>query len=95
LRPLLNADSSKSVEELYQHKSKLEKDLLYVNYAINLRAIYPQLKVLKLMISLVPEVKKPDVLLRSVSQPVDTIEEKIVEAVGGVEVSFDVEDDEE
>ena len=79
LRPLLNADSSKSVEELYQHKSKLEKELLYVNYAINLRAIYPQLKMLKLMISLVPEIKKPDVLLRSVSQPVDTIGEKIVE----------------
>jgi hypothetical protein len=95
LRPLLNADSSKTVEELYEEKAKLEKELMYVNYAINLRAIYPQLKMLKLMISLVPEIKKPDVLLRSVSQPVDTIGEKIVEAVGGVEVLFDVEDDEE
>jgi len=94
LRPLLNADSSKSVEELYQHKSKLEKELLYVNYAINLRAIYPQLKMLKLMISLVPEIKKPDVLLRSVSQPVDTIGEKIVEGISG-EDAYEVEDEEE
>lgn len=94
LRPLLNADSSKSVEELYQHKSKLEKELLYVNYAINLRGIYPQLKMLKLMISLVPEIKKPDVLLRSVSQPVDTIGEKIVEGISG-EDAYEVEDEEE
>lgn len=50
---------------------------------------------LKLMISLVPEIKKPDVLLRSVSQPIEAFEEKNDEAVGGVEVSFDVEDDEE
>ena len=33
--------------------------------------------------------------VRSVSQPIDTFEEKNLEAVAGVEVSFDVEDDEE
>lgn len=103
LRPLLDADSSKTVEELYEDKAKLENKLLYVNYAINLRGIAPQLKMLKLMMSLVPEIKKPDVLLRSVSQPVDTIGEKIVEAGGGVDVfddvsydvSYDIEDDED
>lgn len=94
LRPLLNADSSKTVEELYEDKSKLEKELLYVNYAINLRAIYPQLRMLKLMVSLVPEIKKPDVLLRSVSQPVGSFEVKNVEAVCG-EDAYDVEDEEE
>ena len=88
LRPLLNADSSKTVEELYEEKAKLEKELLYVNYAINLRGIAPQLKMLKLMISLVPEVKKTDVLLRSMSQQV---EEKEVKAIGGDE-AFNVKD---
>ena len=78
LRPLLNADSSKSDEELYEHKLKLEKELLYVNYAINLRAIYSQLKMLKLMISLVPKEKKRDVdVLATESQSLDYIDEEL------------------
>jgi hypothetical protein len=87
LRPLLNADSSKSVEELYQHKSKLEKELLYVNYAINLRAIYPQLKMLKLMISLVPKEKKRDVLA--------TASQQIGEDLDPMDATFSSDDEEE
>ena len=78
LRPFLNADSSKSVEELHEHKSKLEKELLYVNYAINLKAIFPQLKMLKLMISLVPKEKKREVdVMATESQSLDYIDEGI------------------
>jgi hypothetical protein len=74
LRPLLNADSSKTVEELYEEKAKLEKELMYIKYAINLRGIAPQLKMLKLMISLVPKAKKRDVLATA-SQLVDFIDD--------------------
>ena len=97
LRPLLNADSSKTVDELYEHKSKLEKELLYVNYAINLRAIYPQLKMLKLMISLVPKEKKQDVLATESQRysPVDFLDdEKEVKGSSGEE-AYDVEEEEE
>jgi len=64
LKPILNPEGkkSKTMEQLLEDKVSLEKDLLYVNYGINLRKIYPSLKILKLMKSLVPEVKKEDVL---------------------------------
>ena len=97
LRPLLNADSSKSVEELYEEKAKLEKELLYVNYAINLRGIAPQLKMLKLMISLVPKEKKQDVLATEsqLYSPVDfSDDEKEVKGSSG-EDAYDVEEEEE
>lgn len=97
LRPLLNADSSKTIDELYEEKSKLEKELLYVNYAINLRAIYPQLKMLKLMISLVPKEKKQDVLATESQRcsPIDFLDdEKEVKGSSGEE-AYDVEEEEE
>jgi hypothetical protein len=90
LRPLLNADSSKTFEELYEHKSKLEKELMYVNYAINLRGIAPQLKMLKLMISLVPKEKKRDVLATA-SQSVDFIDEEI--RLSDEDIRFEVKAD--
>lgn len=87
LRPLLNADSSKTVEELYEEKAKLEKELLYVNYAINLRGIYPQLKMLKLMISLVPKEKKRDVLV--------TASQQIEEDLDPMDATFSTDDEKE
>ncbi len=90
LRPLLNADSSKTVEDLFEEKAKLEKELLYVKYAINLRGIAPQLKMLKLMISLVPKKKKQDILATE-SQSVDFIDEEI--RLSDEDIRFEVKAD--
>lgn len=55
MKPILNCEGqgSKHINELIEDKESLEKELLYVNYGIKLRRIYPALKVIELMKSII------------------------------------------
>lgn len=57
LKKILNVERGQSVSELTESKKRLEKELLFVNYGLKLREVYPSMKALKLMKSVIPEDK--------------------------------------
>jgi hypothetical protein len=72
LKPTITADGgSKSLDELLEDKGKIEKELMYINYGIRLRQIYPSIKILGLMKSIIPEEKKLDLLTIDSQQQIE------------------------
>ena len=64
LKPTITADGdAKSLDELLEDKGKIEKELMYINYGIRLREIYPSIKILGLMKSIIPEEKKLNMIV--------------------------------
>ena len=57
LMTILNVEKGQSVMELTESKKRLEKELLFVNYGLKLRQVYPSMKALKLIKSVIPEDK--------------------------------------
>lgn len=66
LRPIVNPEgkNSKTTQELLDDKMKIEKELLYCNYGIKLREIYPSLKVISLMENVIPKEKEQGILAK-------------------------------